>query len=160
MFHTLLWTAWEIYWTDCWLQEGASPRYSFQLSWQTAGPRSTKLLCLAITAHWTKFSQLCSICIFSSFFIIKWKIVIHLNYSIVKDSNADLGAIFFLIFGKILIFLRENKEASFLIFWIFKWRTLNRTSKIGSGKNMKNDASLFSLRNIKILPKMQIFLTF
>ena len=58
-----------------------------------------------------------------------------LYYSIVKDSNADLGVIFrflqnspitkavctkiskkcFCIFGKILIFLRENKEASFLI---------------------------------------------
>ena len=57
-------------------------------------------------------------------------------YSIVKDSIADLGVIFkflqnspitkavctkisknfFCIFGKILIFLRENKEASFLIF--------------------------------------------
>ena len=61
---------------------------------------------------------------------------IHKNYSIVKDSNADLGVIFrflqnspitkavctkiskkkFCIFGNILIFLRENKEASFLIF--------------------------------------------
>ena len=60
-----------------------------------------------------------------------------LYYSIVKDSNADLGVIFrflqnspinkavctkfskkifFCIFGNILIFLRENKEASFLIF--------------------------------------------
>ena len=58
------------------------------------------------------------------------------NYSIVKDSNADSGVIFrflqnspttkavctkisnknFCNFGKILIFLRENKEASFLIF--------------------------------------------
>ena len=58
------------------------------------------------------------------------------SYSIVKDSNADLGVIFrflqnspitkavctkfsknyFCIFGNILIFLRENKEASFLIF--------------------------------------------
>jgi hypothetical protein len=54
-----------------------------------------------------------------------------ITYSIVKDSNADLGVIFrflqnspitkavctkiskklFCIFGKILIFLRENKEA-------------------------------------------------
>ena len=59
-----------------------------------------------------------------------------LYYSIVKDSNADLGVIFrflqnspitkavctkfsktfFCIFGNILTFLRENKEASFLIF--------------------------------------------
>ena len=57
-------------------------------------------------------------------------------YSIVKDSIADLGVIFkflqnspitkavctkiskifFCIFVNILIFLRENKEASFLIF--------------------------------------------
>ena len=52
---------------------------------------------------------------------------------IVKDSNADIWVIFrflqnspitklkfqkkiFFIFGKILIFLRENKVASFLIF--------------------------------------------
>ena len=44
---------------------------------------------------------------------------IHLRYSIVKDSNADLGGIFSIvqnwptikavcIFGIILIFLREN----------------------------------------------------
>ena len=64
------------------------------------------------------------------------KKLVHFIYSIVKDSNADLGVIFkflqnspitkavctkisktfFCIFGKILIFLRENKEASVLIF--------------------------------------------
>ena len=61
-------------------------------------------------------------------------------YSIVKDSSADLGVNskivqirptvkavctkiskkFFCIFVNILIFLRENKEASFFLFWIFK----------------------------------------
>ena len=58
------------------------------------------------------------------------------NYSIVKDSSADLGVnfkivqnrprvkavstkikkFFFYIFVNIFIFLRENKEVSFLIF--------------------------------------------
>ena len=58
------------------------------------------------------------------------------NYSIVKDSSADLGVNFkivqirptvkavstkiskkfFCIFVNILIFLRENKEASFFLF--------------------------------------------
>ena len=61
-------------------------------------------------------------------------------YSIVKDSSADLGVnskivqirptvkavstkisnFFFCIFVNILIFLRENKEANFFLFWIFK----------------------------------------
>ena len=61
-------------------------------------------------------------------------------YSIVKDSSADLGLIsrlskidqqsrlsapkfqksFFAYFVNILIFLRENKEVSFFLFWIFK----------------------------------------
>ena len=61
-------------------------------------------------------------------------------YSIVKDSSADLGVnskivqirptvkavsikisiFFFCIFVNILIFLIENKEASFFLFWIFK----------------------------------------
>ena len=61
-------------------------------------------------------------------------------YSIVKDSSADLGVNFkivqnrptvkavctkisknfFCIFVNIFIFLRENKEVSFFIFWIFK----------------------------------------
>ena len=60
----------------------------------------------------------------------------HKNYSIVKDSSADLGVNskivqirptvkavstkiskkFFCIFVNILIFLRENKEASFFLF--------------------------------------------
>ena len=63
-----------------------------------------------------------------------------LGYSIVKDSSADLGLIprlskldptvknvstkiskkLIFIFVNILIFLRENKKASFFIFWIFK----------------------------------------
>ena len=63
-----------------------------------------------------------------------------LNYSTVKDSSADLGVNskivqirptvkavctkmskkFFCIFVNILIFLRENKEASFFLFWIFE----------------------------------------
>ena len=63
-----------------------------------------------------------------------------LRYSIVKDSSADLGVNskivqiratvkavstkipkkFFCIFVNILIFLRENKEALFFLFWIFK----------------------------------------
>ena len=63
-----------------------------------------------------------------------------LYYSIVKDSSADLGVNFkivqnrptvkavctkisknfFCIFVNIFIFLRENKEVSFFIFWIFK----------------------------------------
>ena len=63
-------------------------------------------------------------------------IIIHQYYSIVKDSNADSGVIFkflqnlpiskavctkilkivFCIFCNILIFLRENKEASFFLF--------------------------------------------
>ena len=62
------------------------------------------------------------------------------SYSIVKDSSADLGVIFkivqnrptvkavctkisknfFCIFVNIFVFLRENKEVSFFIFWIFK----------------------------------------
>ena len=62
------------------------------------------------------------------------------KYSIVKDSSADLGVNFkivqnrptvkavctkiskknFCIFANIFVFLRENKEASFFIFWIFK----------------------------------------
>ena len=62
------------------------------------------------------------------------------TYSIVKDSSADLGVNskivqirptvkavstkiskkIFCIFVNILIFLRENKEASFFLFWIFK----------------------------------------
>ena len=62
------------------------------------------------------------------------------DYSIVKDSSADLGVNskivqirptvkavstkiskkFFCIIVNILIFLRENKEASFFLFWIFK----------------------------------------
>ena len=61
-------------------------------------------------------------------------------YSIVKDSSADLGVnfkivqnrptvkavctkiskILFCIFVNIFIFLRENKEVSFFIFWKFK----------------------------------------
>ena len=64
-------------------------------------------------------------------------LIFALHYSIVKDSSADLGVdskivqirptvstkipkIFFCIFVNILIFLRENKEASFFLFWIFK----------------------------------------
>ena len=62
------------------------------------------------------------------------------NYSIVKDSSADIGVNskivqirstvkavstkssnnFFCIFLNILMFLRENKEAQFFLFWIFK----------------------------------------
>ena len=62
------------------------------------------------------------------------------GYSIVKDSSADLGVTSKIvqirptvktvstkiskkklcIFVNILIFLRENKEASFFLFWIFK----------------------------------------
>jgi hypothetical protein len=59
------------------------------------------------------------------------------KYSIVKDSSADLGVNskivqirptvstkvskkFFWIFVNILIFLRENNEASFFLFQIFK----------------------------------------
>ena len=62
------------------------------------------------------------------------------SYSIVKDSSADLrvnskivqirpiveavstkiSKNFFFIFVNILIFLRENKEASFFLFWIFQ----------------------------------------
>ena len=62
------------------------------------------------------------------------------DYSIVKDSSADLGVNFkivqnrptvkavctkiskknFCIFVNIFVFLRENKEVSFFIFWIFK----------------------------------------
>ena len=61
-------------------------------------------------------------------------------YSVVKDSSADLrvnfktvqnrptvkavctkiSKKFFCIFFNIFIFLRENKEVSFFIFWIFK----------------------------------------
>ena len=68
--------------------------------------------------------------------LVPIRVVLAMYYSIVKDSNADLGVIFrflqnfpitkavctkiskffFCIFGKILIFLRENKEASFFIF--------------------------------------------
>jgi hypothetical protein len=67
-----------------------------------------------------------------------------LCYSIIKDSSVDLGVNFKIVqnqptikavsikiclFGNILIFLRENKEVSFLIFWIFKLKQpfLNRT---------------------------------
>ena len=66
-------------------------------------------------------------------FLILW-------YSIVKDSSADFGVNFkivqnrptvkavctkiskkfFCIFVNIFIFLRENKEVPFFIFWIFK----------------------------------------
>ena len=68
--------------------------------------------------------------------IIKSSIFTHSNYSIVKDSSADLGVNFkivqnrptvkavctkiskkiFCIFVNIFIFLRENKEVSFFIF--------------------------------------------
>ena len=46
-------------------------------------------------------------------------------YSIVKDSSVDLGVNFKIvqnrpIFVNIFAFLRENKEVSFFIFWIFK----------------------------------------
>ena len=65
----------------------------------------------------------------------------HSYYSIAKDTSADFGvnskivqirptvkavstkisnSFFFFIFVNILIFLRENKEASFLLFWIFR----------------------------------------
>ena len=73
-------------------------------------------------------------------FLIQLNLGLSHGYSIVKDSSADLGVnlkivqnnptvkavctkiskkIFF-IFVNIFIFLRENKEASFLILWIFK----------------------------------------
>ena len=64
----------------------------------------------------------------------------YTRYSIVKGSSADLGVNskivqirptvkavstkisknVLCIFVNILIFLRENKEASFFLFWIFK----------------------------------------
>ena len=75
---------------------------------------------ISFGAYWCKFS-------------------IGLNYIIVKDSSADLGvnfkivqnsptvkavctkiSFFFCIFVNIFVFLRENKEASFFLFWIFK----------------------------------------
>ena len=63
-----------------------------------------------------------------------------IDYIIVKDSSMDLGVnskivqirpilkavstkiskTFFCIFVNILIFLRENNEASFFLFWVFK----------------------------------------
>ena len=66
----------------------------------------------------------------------KFYLAIYNNYSIVKDSNVDSGVIFkflqnppiskaastkiskkyFCIFVDILIFLRENKEATFFLF--------------------------------------------
>ena len=71
---------------------------------------------------------------------MKQMTVMRYKYSIVKDSSADLGVIskivqirpsvkavsakisktFFCTFVNILIFLRENKEASFFLFWIVK----------------------------------------
>ena len=67
-------------------------------------------------------------------------VVMYSVYSIVKDSSADLGVNvkivqnrptvkavctkiskkIFCIFVNIFVFLRENKEVSFFIFWIFK----------------------------------------
>ena len=69
-------------------------------------------------------------------FELYFELLIESQYSIVKDSSADLGFNFkifqirptvkavstrvskkcFCIFVNILIFLRENKEASFFIF--------------------------------------------
>ena len=65
---------------------------------------------------------------------------LYVYYSIVKDSSADLGVNFKIvqnrptvkavctkiskkiicIFFNIFVFLRENKEVSFFMFWIFK----------------------------------------
>ena len=85
--------------------------------------------------NFTKFNNYCKFGNKYSKFI---DMIMSMNYSIVKDSSADLGIsrlskidpqlrlsapkfqIFFCIFVNIFVFLRENKEVPFFIFWIFK----------------------------------------